>query len=445
MNAITRAMVSITGHQVEASTKIQDVAGLSKIGLSICFASALAALQFGVAGWYLSSGLGPESQWVGSFVMGVIGACVVLIIDRNFIYAADTSPHAKGAVGYLYLGIRVFLIFVISSLSSQFTLPLLLKSELEIHVQDLRDERYDISKERYDNKYELSEKVRGERELNQKITKLKASLANLPQNLVHQKLASEQCFREYKKKINASIGPDVDDEEVTNLYARDKIRCEQLDIAYKESYRLYVAPKQAELVVSEANLRLLERDVTQAQISFKNDLQKADSNNSQFLNASSADVLWSLISHNPGARMKYLMITLVQLILELMPLLLKSLLGRSPLGLEIALRQQQLQDEFEQKQHENALDRIRKNGELKEAEHKNAELGMHSKIAIQQLENELNNLKGSSWMRKGSPSRESAPVTLKSKSEASMTNKLEKVDDAKNNPQVFSANLYAIS
>lgn len=446
MNVMTRLLVSITGHQVEASTRFQDVAGLSKIGLAICFASALAALQFGVAGWYLASNLDPSEQWISCIVMGLIGASVVLIIDRNFIYVADTSCHSNGHIAHLYLAVRIFLILVISSLSSQFTLPLLLKSELEIHVQDLRDERYDLSKERYSNKYELSEKVRDERELSQKIAKIKATIAIPPPELVRQKLAYEQCFREYKKKINGSIGPDVDDEEVANLYSREKIRCEHFEMAYKEGYKIHVAPKLAELAMNEANYRQLESDVQQAKNAFESDLQKADLNNTQFLNSSSSDVLWSLIRHNPGARMKYLMITLVQLMLELMPLLLKSLLGRSPLGLEIALRQQHLNEEFERRQHLYALDKVREGLELTEATHKNSELGLKSKIALQHLENELKDIKGNSWIERARMHKEILN-TSKETGERSLDRVKEQgIDGASHqNNKNFPANLYVVT
>jgi hypothetical protein len=386
-------MVGITGHHLDSNTQPQEIGGLSKIGLSICFASMLAAIQFGIAGWYLASSLDPDSRLILASSLGFIGACVVLIIDRNFIYAADTSIQSKGHLTYVYLAIRIFLILVISSLSSQFTLPLLLKSELEIHVQDLRDERYDTAKDRYNNKYDLPEKIQNERELSKQITQLKSSLTNLPQGLVHQKLATEQCFREYKKKSNAAIGPDVDDEEVANLYAREKIQCEQMELAYKEAYKLYITPRQAELALKNETYKHVVSDAAQAQSSFKGDLQRAEENNNHFLNASSSDVLWSLIRNNPGARTKYLMLTLAQLVLELMPLLLKSLLGRSPLGTRIAMQNQALADELDASSHESQLDKLARIGQLQRSQSDIDIESLHSQISMQKLKNEISHLK----------------------------------------------------
>jgi len=386
-------MVGVTGHHLDSDTQPQEIGGLSKIGLSICFASVLAAIQFGIAGWYLASNLDPDSRMIIALVFGFVGACVVLIIDRNFIYAADTSTQDKGYLTYSYLAIRVFLILVISSLSSQFTLPLLLKSELEIHVQDLRDERYDTAKDRYNNKYDLPEKIRNERELTKQITQIRSSLTNLPQSLVHQKLAAEQCLREYKKKANSAMGPEVDDEEVANLYAREKIQCEQKEMAYKEAYKLYITPRQAELALKNDAYKHVSADANQAQSSFKIDLERAEQNNTQFLNASSSDVLWSLIRNNPGARTKYLMLTLAQLVLELMPLLLKSLLGRSPLGVRIAIQNQGLAEDLDVSQHRSRLAKVGRDGEYKRSQSEMDVEVLGAQIAAQKLKNQLTLLK----------------------------------------------------
>ena len=67
------------------------------------------------------------------------------------------------------------------------------------------------------------------------------------------------------------------------------------------------------------------------------DLEKATVINEAYINVASADVLSSLVRHNPGAFMKYALLTLLQLCLELMPILLKLQAGQSPLGHEMAI------------------------------------------------------------------------------------------------------------
>ena len=389
-------MVGITGHHIESDTRPGDVGGLSKIGLSICFASLLAAIQFGIAGWYLSEGLDTDSRYITAAVTALIGSLIVLIIDRNFIYAADTRADVGGKLTYFYLAIRVFLIVSISSLSSQFILPLLLKSELAIHVQDLKDERYDTAKQRYTNKYEVKDKLESEQGISSQISKLKTEIANIPPALVRQRSAAEQCRAEYKRKINTSIGPDLDEEDIVNLYAKDKLQCERLEANYKEAYRAYLQPKQAALEGKEEAYQVAKEDLSQAQTALKTDLHRADENNQTHLNIASADVMWSLIRTNPGARMKYLMITVVQLVLELMPLLLKSLLGRSALGIRIAMRSQEMQHEYEEAEHSYGLHSINRNGKATKAKNEQTKLDLTDQIVIQKMKNELNTLKAES-------------------------------------------------
>ncbi len=393
MNIFTRAMVAITGHHIDKGTEPEDVGGLSKIGLSICFAAFLAAIQFGIAGWYLGENFDPDTRIIFAAVTAIIGTCIVLIIDRNFIYAADTRADTGGVLTYIYLAIRVFLILAISSLSSQFTLPLLLKSELGIHVQDLKDERYDTAKDRYTNKHEVKEKVGSEQEIANQVNKLKTEIATIPPAIARQKVLAEQCMRDYKSKINASIGPDIDEIDVANLYARDKAVCERQDANYKEAYRTYLEPKKTALVASEEAYGLAHEDATKAKTLFKTDLQRADENNNMYLSVASADVMWSLIRNNPGARAKYIMITVVQLVLELMPLLLKSLLGRSPLGIRVAMRSQLMQQKYEEAEHEYSLNYIVRTGQAGKAKNEQTKHDLTDQIAIQEMKNQLMALK----------------------------------------------------
>jgi hypothetical protein len=131
-------LVFLTGHRLSPDTPIKEIGSLTKIGSAIAFASFLAAIQFGIAGWFLSAGQPLAVRIIMTIVCSFVGSMIVLVLDRNFIYLADTRYETEKNISYFYLGIRVFLITVIGSLSSQFTMPLLLKSELEIHAQDLK-------------------------------------------------------------------------------------------------------------------------------------------------------------------------------------------------------------------------------------------------------------------------------------------------------------------
>jgi len=121
------------------------------------------------------------------------------------------------------------------------------------------------------------------------------------------------------------------------LYAKDKRECERIDGIYRENYRNYVSPKEAELERMGAAITQAQGDIDTAKKEIAQDLDKVSQINESYINVASADVLSSLVRNNPGAFMKYALITLLQLCLELMPILLKLQAGQSPLGHRMAI------------------------------------------------------------------------------------------------------------
>jgi len=331
-------LVFLTGHRLSPDTPIKEIGSLTKIGSAIAFASFLAAIQFGIAGWFLSAGQPLVLRLIMTIVCSMVGSLIVLVLDRNFIYLADTRYETEKNISYFYLGIRVFLITVIGSLSSQFTMPLLLKSELEIHAQDLKDGRYTQSKEFYQQKYELADKSKALETLDQRIVRLKKELQSPPQEITRKRAAAEKCIQDYRQQVRNTFAPDLDESEIVQLYAKDKQECDRLEAVYRNAYQAYVTPREAELTKAGEDITQAQVAVETAKASITTDLTKTSAIHEAFINVGSADVLWSLITNNGGAFMKYLLLSLLQLCLELMPIFLKIQAGQSQMGHRIALK-----------------------------------------------------------------------------------------------------------
>ena len=338
MNSIRQFLVFLTGHRLSPDTPIKEIGSLTKIGSAIAFASFLAAIQFGIAGWFLSAGQPLVLRLIMTVVCSVVGSMIVLILDRNFIYLADTRYETEKNISYFYLGIRVFLITVIGSLSSQFTMPLLLKSELEIHSQDLKDGRYSQSKEFYQQKYELTDKSKALETLDQRIVRLKKELQSLPQDINRKRVAAEKCNQDYRQNVRNTFAPDLDESEILQLYAKDKKECDRLEASYRMAYQAYVTPREAELTKAGEEITRAQVAVETAKASITADLDKTSAIHEAYINVGSADVLWSLITNNGGVFMKYILLSLLQLCLELMPIFLKIQAGQSQMGHRIALK-----------------------------------------------------------------------------------------------------------
>ena len=338
MNSTRQFLVFLTGHRLSPETPIKEIGSLTKIGSAIAFASFLAAIQFGIAGWFLSAGQPLVVRLIMTVVCSVVGSMIVLVLDRNFIYLADTRYETEKNISYFYLGIRVFLITVIGSLSSQFTMPLLLKSELEIHAQDLKDGRYSQSKEFYHQKYELADKAKALETLDQRIVRLKKELQNPPQDITRKRAAAEKCIQDYRQNVRNTFAPDLDESEILQLYAKDKQECERLESVYRAAYQAYVTPREAELTKAGEEITTAQVAVETAKASITTDLDKTSAIHEAYINVGSADVLWSLITNNGGAFLKYILLSLLQLCLELMPIFLKIQAGQSQMGHRIALK-----------------------------------------------------------------------------------------------------------
>lgn len=338
MSSVRQFLVFLTGHRLSPDTPIKEIGSLTKIGSAIAFASFLAAIQFGIAGWFLSAGQPLVVRLIMTVVCAAVGSMIVLVLDRNFIYLADTRYETEKNISYFYLGIRVFLITVIGSLSSQFTMPLLLKSELEIHAQDLKDGRYSQSKEFYHQKYELADKAKALETLDQRIVRLKKELQNPPQDITRKRAAAEKCIQDYRQNVRNTFAPDLDESEILQLYAKDKQECERLESVYRAAYQAYVTPREAELTKAGEEITTAQVAVETAKASITTDLDKTSAIHEAYINVGSADVLWSLITNNGGAFMKYILLSLLQLCLELMPIFLKIQAGQSQMGHRIALK-----------------------------------------------------------------------------------------------------------
>jgi hypothetical protein len=386
MSTIRQYLVFLTGHRIAANAPVEEVGSLSKIGAAIAFASFLAALQFGIAGWFLAMDLHIALRVTMALTFAAIGAAIVLVLDRNFIFLADTRYETDKKLTYVYLGIRIFLITVIGSLSSQFTMPLFLKSELAIHAQDMKEGRYSDAKARYQEKYELSDKTKAVSNLEERSNQLRKELQNLTPEIVRQRNASSQCFQEYRRKTSTTFAPDLDEGEILQLYAKDKRECERLEGVYRQSYRSYTAPREAELAsVGEAIPQAMGA-VEGAKKDIAANLAKTSQIDEAYINVASADVLSSLITHSPGVFFKYALITLLQLCLELMPILLKLQAGQSALGHRAALAAHKNKTRVLSEINRSVSQRLDSEAELQLTQHKQALVIKDQQAELQELD-----------------------------------------------------------
>jgi hypothetical protein len=271
-------------------------------------------------------------------------------------------------------------------------MPLLLKSELSIHAQDLKNDRLREVKEIFQAKYDLSDKISSLEGLQKRTQALKNELATLTPDLIRQRFQVTQCYTNYDKKIKASLANGSDESLTINLLLKDKQQCERLDALYRQELRAYSAPKEEELVQLKASIIKMQDDISGARKSIEFEVIKSSEIDEIYINIVSADVLSSLIRTKPGALLKYVLLTLLQLFLELMPILLKLQAGQSPLGRKMALYAYQNRTEMESELNKSKKFRMASNEEfmLYQLEHSmvKKELQVKSQLVESQIEAE---------------------------------------------------------
>ncbi len=101
---VRQFLVFLTGHRLTPDTPIKEIGSLTKIGSAIAFASFLAGIQFGIAGWFLSAGQPLIARLLMTIVCSAVGLLIVLVLDRNFIYLADTRYETEKKISYFTWG-----------------------------------------------------------------------------------------------------------------------------------------------------------------------------------------------------------------------------------------------------------------------------------------------------------------------------------------------------
>jgi len=89
VSSIRQLLVFLTGHRLSSNTPAGEVGSLTKIGAAIAFASILAAIQFGIAGWFLAMNLYWPLQLMMALVCASIGALIVLVLCATLRTAAS--------------------------------------------------------------------------------------------------------------------------------------------------------------------------------------------------------------------------------------------------------------------------------------------------------------------------------------------------------------------
>lgn len=373
--------------EVEGS---QDVGRILRIGMGVFVAANFAALNWMVAGWTYSSDMDLSVRYFVAASCAIFGVTLVCVLDSTFLYLHDTKrPGIWDAIkAYGYAIVRVALIVMVSSATSQAIIPALLKNELAGHALKMREANEKIRNANLEAQFAKGEKKSAVEGISKEIERLQKAAETLPQPIQGHLASAENCWQQYNAKKAALIRRGLPRKNVRTQLQGEAQHCSyQMQIARKERDDYFAsAQEQLRAAIQRKNEAIAE--LNQAKTVIERKSVEASEQEKSSYTPTSAKVLADLLEKEPAAKYKWAMITGILMTAELLFLLLKFQAGQTVIGQQIAanrLKQEwAIEQSMEQSKHDHMIWRM-----LNAASLQAAEDGIASRDVIQTFEQAL--------------------------------------------------------
>ena len=362
MNWFVKCLCRLGGYSpTEVESGSQDIGRILRIGMGVSVAAIFAAMNWAVAGWFFCGDMDSSVKYAVAASCAVLGITLVCVFDPSFIYFLDTKrPGMWGSIkAFGYAVIRVGLILMISSLTSQAIIPLLLNNELAGHALKMREAHEKSRNTDLAIQFDTEEKKSTIAAISTEIERLQKAAETLPQNIQSHLTSAENCWQQYSARKIALIRQGLPRKKASAQLQGEAQRCAyqmQTARAERDSY-FASAQEQLKATIQRKNKAIAELDQTKNAIEQKTaEVSRIEKDS---YTPTSAVVLADLLDNEPAAKYKWAMITGVLMAVELLFLLLKLQAGQTGIGKQIAanrLKQEwAIQQGMEQSQHDHAI------------------------------------------------------------------------------------------
>lgn len=330
---------------------------VSKLGATVLFAMVVAGLNWAVGGWIYAEALSEPQRYWAAGATSLMGMFLVLVFDRGLIYVIDTSGKVARIRLVAFTLFRFVVVVAVSSLTSQAVIPLLLGNELNMKALQMQEASEQRRVSQLGQQYQVSTRESAVSQANQDVARLTQANQTLPPDISNHLAAARQCWQEYRSTHSNLLNNGMEPREARERLRTKATACSQADISAKAEQAAYFKRTREQLVQATDNQETARNELQTANTAIASRVDTARQIESRNLTPRSSAVLWELLSSNPGAMGKWLLITAVLLVCELLPLLYKLQMGQTPPGRRIATenRLYQRQLEADSVQHEQAL------------------------------------------------------------------------------------------
>jgi hypothetical protein len=358
MNHQASPLVWLGGYRAStvARDDPEDVEPIAKIGAAVLFAAVIAMANWGVAGWVYLGGADPSVRLVVAVLTAILGAAMVLVFDRGFIYFSDTSGSDGRIRRFAYGLFRTLVVLAIGSITSQAIMPLMLADELNLEALRMSESKEGERLGRLIEQYQIKSKEEANQALAKDVERLEKARTQLPLPIQQRLEAAKRCWDEYRKRTASLRKSGYSQAAVRAKLSEKASLCNRNDEDATKERDAYLSQVRAQLTQAFDNKLAAGAELAKATAHVQAKMDQAAQIETESLNPRSSIVLWSLVSRDPGALAKWALISFLLLVCELSPLLHKLQAGQSNVGRRIfstrRLRWMEITEQLAQREHQ---------------------------------------------------------------------------------------------
>lgn len=309
---------------------------LMKLGWAVVLTVLVAAANWATASWVYSEGMSPPIRIAISTVGAVLGGAIVLVFDRGFLYFADTSIAKGRATVIAYAAFRIFIILLVGSITAQAVMPIIMGKELATHALAMIEQSEAERMSKLGSQYDLGSKKAAVEGATSDVKRLEKAASTLPPDIQQKQVAARSCWADYTSRKIGLMNGGISDSEAREHLAWKATKCDWESKTGNSERDAYIKRTRAQLDTAVALKTQAATDFSDANATVKGKIDRARVIEADAITSRSSMVLWSLLRSDPGALMKWAVVSMTLLFLELFPLIQKFQAGQSSIGRRIA-------------------------------------------------------------------------------------------------------------
>jgi hypothetical protein len=330
------SILSWAGTYRKSDCNSVDTGKFEILGAGVLFSTLVAIVNWGFAGYSNSLALPEQTRWIIAVTASLFGALTIFIFDRGFIYISDIQSPEKNLIKTLVFStIRLLIVIAISSVTANALIPLLLKQELSVEALKMQELSEKQRVAGLSAVYQINDKEKSLASSASEVEQYQNGLLNLPADIVDKIQEYKTCWINYKHKKKALETAAFSINEMRASLSAFAAKCHIRENLAKNARNDYLTLVRLNLTQAQQKQQRTYSALLDAESAIKQKTAKAERIENSSLTANSVLVLESLLKTNEAARYKYYLLTLLLICFELLPILLKFMMGQSNTGYKV--------------------------------------------------------------------------------------------------------------